>query len=115
MGTKASTIKKGDKFWCLEKHLGKPMLGSVVCLTPHPGKLVGLQFEEQVPTNVAHLDLDGRGKRGFCIWAHPDSLLTEAEAAEEKEEKEKKEKKVKKSSVPDEIDELVLVAPKEAK
>lgn len=81
MGTKIDKIRRGDKFWCTHRQLGKPMLGLVICLTDEPGKLVGLQFKEAVPPGVAHLDCDGRGIKGHCIWAHPDFLYTAEEFA----------------------------------
>jgi hypothetical protein len=80
MGTQAPKIKKGDKLWCFHRKMGdKPMLGTVICLTTEPGKLIGLQFDEPVPEGLAHLDCDGRGKKGHCAWAHPDHVLTEEE------------------------------------
>jgi hypothetical protein len=77
--TQAAKIVKGQKLWCIHRQLLKPMLGVVICLTTEPGKQIGLQFEEQVPARLAHLDLDGRGKKGYCVWAHVSHVLTEQE------------------------------------
>src|SRR5262245_55306889 len=79
MGTKVAKIKKGDKFWCVHRKLPQPKLGTVFCLTNEPGKLVGLEFTEPLPEGLNHLDGDGRGKLGLCMWAHPDHMLSEAE------------------------------------
>ncbi len=79
MGTRAKSIQKGQKFWSLHPKLGRPMLGTVVCLTTEPGKMVGLEFEEPLPPGLSHLDLDGRAKKGYSMWAHPEHILTEKE------------------------------------
>src|SRR4051812_4223437 len=77
--TQATKITKGQKLWCLSRQFSKPLLGTVICLTTEPGKQIGLQFEESVPERLAHLNLDGRGKKGYCVWAHVDHVLTEDE------------------------------------
>lgn len=82
MLTKLTSIKVGDKLWCLTKKLGRPMFGDVLCLTNEPGKLIGMQFDKPVASAVAHIDLDGRGKKGFCSWAHPEHILSDEEFKE---------------------------------
>lgn len=74
-----SSVKYGDKLWCIQPCLGSPRLGTVIALTVEPGKLVGMEFEEPVPSRVAHLDCDKKGRMGYCVWAHPNFLFTLAD------------------------------------
>lgn len=72
-------FKKGDRLWYKARQMSRPLVGTVVCITTEPGKILGLQFEEKLPDNLSHLDLDGRGKKGYCVWAHPSQVMTEDE------------------------------------
>lgn len=76
MAVNVPSLKKGEQYWCFQRHFTRPMLGTIICLTTTPGKLIGLQFEEELPAPLAHLDCDGRGKRGYCAWSHPNYLYT---------------------------------------
>lgn len=75
-------FKKGDRLWYKARQMPRPLLGEIVCITTEPGKILGLRFEEELPKELAHLDLDGRGPKGFCVWAHPTQVLSEAEYKE---------------------------------
>jgi hypothetical protein len=72
-------FKKGDKLWYKARQMPQPLLGTLVCITTEPGKILGLEFDVELPKDLAHLDLDGRGKKGFCVWAHPANVLNEEE------------------------------------
>lgn len=72
-------FKKGDKLWYKARQMPRPLLGTLVCITTEPGKILGLEFDVELPKDLAHLDLDGRGKKGFCVWAHPVNVLSEDE------------------------------------
>lgn len=76
--TKVAKVRKGDKFVCLHPRMAAPTVGSVIALTSDPGKMIGLEFENQVGVHSC----DGRGKDKHCIWVHPDNILTEDEYAE---------------------------------
>lgn len=82
MGTKVSTIKKGDRFWCVHRQLGTPKLGSVICLTSQIGKTIGIEFDDELSESLSNIDCDGRGKKGYCMWVHQDFLYNEKEYKE---------------------------------
>jgi len=75
--TQASEISVGDKLWCTHRRLLRPMLGIIIALTSEPGKLIGLEFLEDVGGHSC----DNRGKNGYCLWAVSEHVMTEAEYA----------------------------------
>lgn len=75
-GTNAVEFRLDDKFWCVDSHLKEPKLGSIVSLTDNPGKMIGLQFDEKIGSNVS---CDGAGAVDSCLWVRPDSIYTEVE------------------------------------
>lgn len=76
--TQVKKISKGDKFVCTLDRLSKPTLGTVIALTNEPGKLIGLQFAEDVKGHSC----DNRGKHGYCLWVSRYNILTESEYAD---------------------------------
>lgn len=76
--TQVKKINKGDKFVCTLARLPKPTLGTVIALTNEPGKLIGLEFAEDIKGHSC----DNRGKPGYCLWASKYDVLTEAEYAD---------------------------------
>ncbi len=79
--TLATSVNKGDEFWCTHRRLPKPMLGVVIALTDQPGKLIGLEFKD----NVKGHSCDGRGANGHCLWVAPEHILTPVEFKEREE------------------------------
>ncbi len=75
-GTNTTAFRLGDKFWCIDPILSAPKLGSIVSLTDNPGKMIGLQFDEKIGSNIS---CDGVGAADSCLWVRPDSIYTEVE------------------------------------
>lgn len=73
--TQVKKISKGDRFICVLNRLSKPTLGTVIALTNEPGKLIGLEFAEDVKGHSC----DNRGKPGYCLWASRYDILAESE------------------------------------
>lgn len=73
--TQIKKISKGDVFVCTLKRLKSPVAGTIIALTNEPGKLIGLEFSE----NVNGHSCDGRGKDGHCLWASQYDILTKEE------------------------------------
>ena len=73
--TQVKKINKGDKLVCTLRRLVQPLVGEVIALTNEPGKLIGLEFNEDVKGHSC----DNRGKQGYCLWASQFDVLTEAE------------------------------------
>jgi len=69
--TQVKKISKGDKFICVRNGLE----ATVISLTTEPGKLIGLQFTQ----NVNGHSCDNRGPHGFCLWASQSDILTRQE------------------------------------
>jgi len=75
-------LKKGDRLWYKARSMPEFMNGTLLCITTEPGKILGLQFDEPVPESLSHLDLDGRGRKGYCTWAHPTEVYNDDEHKE---------------------------------
>jgi hypothetical protein len=76
--TQAVTISVGDKMWCTHRRLPSPLLGTIIVLTDEPGKMIGLEFEEEVNGHTC----DGRGQDKKCLWVLPIHIMTEVEYAD---------------------------------
>ena len=75
-GTADTEFTIGDQYWCVDPWLAEPLLGTIVALTGTPGKLIGLQFDEDVPGN---LSCEGAGIPGRCLWVIPEIIYNPTE------------------------------------
>ena len=73
--TQASKVSVGDKMWCTHRRLSSPLLGTIIALTDEPGKVIGLEFEEDMNGHSC----DGRGPDRHCLWVSSVHILTEVE------------------------------------
>ncbi len=76
--TQATRVSVGDSMWCTHRRLPSPLLGTIIALTDEPGKMIGLEFEEDVGGHSC----DGRGQDKYCLWVSPVQILTEEEYAD---------------------------------
>jgi hypothetical protein len=82
MGTAVTEFELGDEFWCVHRLMPEPILGTIVGLTDADGKLIGLDFGQDMGGHSC----DGRGTNGHCLWVLPKDIYTEAEWAAVSEE-----------------------------
>jgi hypothetical protein len=74
------TLRVGDPVIvrCNEPKLKGALPAKLVALTSEPGKIVGVEFNEDIGGHSC----DGAGLQGHCMWILPENIFTTKEAEE---------------------------------
>lgn len=62
----------------MPSHHPVPLTGTIIALTDEPGKLIGVQFEQEL---FAGHSCDGVGVNKKCLWVHYSNVITDEQLA----------------------------------